>query len=241
MAAGLINSAVTGTEEKDVLAPGKTLQMKGVGYDPEKRGVTADETVSGQLDKVLAADSPVLQRARAGAMQTANSRGLLNSSMAAGAGEAAVIDAALPIASADAGTYNLAARENQSAGNTALQAGADATNKASVVNTSAAADLAKLREQGAQELGIQTLRGEQAKTLANIEASYKGLIQASSSASDLYKTMSQAMAAVLADTNTTQTQKQSAVDSMSQILQSGLNVIGAIGNVDITGLLNFSA
>ena len=68
----------------------------GVGQDQAIPGV------SGRLQGLLSKDSPYLARARTGAAQAANRRGLLNSSIASGAGEAAAIDAALPIATADA-------------------------------------------------------------------------------------------------------------------------------------------
>ena len=66
-------------------------------FEPE------DASVSKQLTKVLSTGSPLLTRARTGAAQVANRRGLLNSSMAVQAGEAAVLDVALPIASQQAG------------------------------------------------------------------------------------------------------------------------------------------
>lgn len=260
--AGLINSAITGTQEKDLLAPGKTLQMQGVGYDPEKRGVGSEELVSTQLDKQLGKDSLLQQRARAGAMQTANSRGLLNSTMAAQAGEAAAIDAALPIAGADASTYSLAARENQAAGNTALQFGANATNQASTLNVSNAADIAKLREAGGIESGLvtqkgalesnllaqkgqletalQTLKGGQAEMLANIEANYKTLLQASDAAKTLSATNMQLMTAVMSDTTTTPEQKQAGIDRLTDMYRAALAVVGGAAGVDLVGLLDFS-
>ena len=76
----------------------------GVGQGQEIQGV------SGRLNTLLDAESPYIQRARTRAKQMANRRGLLSSSIAAGAGEAAAIDAALPIAEADAG---IAAGERQ--------------------------------------------------------------------------------------------------------------------------------
>ena len=63
-------------------------------------------SVQDQLARFLASNSPVMQQARTGAMQYANSRGLLNSSIAAGAGEDAVIRSAVPIASQDAAQIN---------------------------------------------------------------------------------------------------------------------------------------
>lgn len=58
--------------------------------------------VSGRLNTLLDESNPYIDRARTRAKQYANRRGLMNSSIAAGAGEAAAIDAALPIATADA-------------------------------------------------------------------------------------------------------------------------------------------
>ena len=62
----------------------------------------ADASVATQLGKVLASDSPLLTQARTRAAQVANRRGLLNSSLAVQAGEAAAFDVALPIASQEA-------------------------------------------------------------------------------------------------------------------------------------------
>src|SRR5207244_7775125 len=94
-------------------------------YDPTLRTFDeGNETVAGQLSKILSSGSPYLQRAQANALDTANDRGLLNTSMAAGAGTAAAIDAALPVATADANTHTTAARDNQGFSNTAGQVNA---------------------------------------------------------------------------------------------------------------------
>ena len=94
-------------------------QVDAVG-GPVIRDVQENELVAGQLDKLLASENPIMQRARARAAETANERGLINSSFAAQAGEAAVIDAAMPIATADAGTYGRQAMANQGYENQAL-------------------------------------------------------------------------------------------------------------------------
>lgn len=76
---------------------------------------TEGDTVSGQLEGLLSSDSPYLTRARSSAQNTAASRGLQNSSIAATAGEAAAIDAALPIAQQDAGYFQTQGTNQQSA------------------------------------------------------------------------------------------------------------------------------
>lgn len=61
-----------------------------------------DARVTTQLETIVATDSPLLTRARTRTKQEFNRRGLLNSSMAVQAGEAATLDVALPIASQQA-------------------------------------------------------------------------------------------------------------------------------------------
>ena len=68
-------------------------------------GVDPSQTVEGRMEGLLSNESKYMQAARKNAERTANSRGLLNSAMAAGAGEAEAIKAALPIAQQDAQTY----------------------------------------------------------------------------------------------------------------------------------------
>ena len=165
------NYSATNAAAKDMTATGAA-----------SRDMTADErtvdrptgTVQGQLDSFLGSGSPVMERARAGAMQQANSRGLINSTMAAQAGEAAALDVAVPVAQADANIYNQVAGQNQQFKNQAASqnaqlgtqvnmANADAENRAASQNAQlgtqtnmANADAAnKAAAQGAQ-LGTQT-------------------------------------------------------------------------------------
>lgn len=79
----------------------------------------AKQTVAGQVDSILASDSPLMQRARTMATQQMAQRGLVNSSMAVGAGQAAMVDRATPIAAQDANTYNQVASDNMAASNQA--------------------------------------------------------------------------------------------------------------------------
>lgn len=227
--AGLLSQNTSPNTIQPMLGAANMAQATSTGIDPEKRAVdAAKETVSGQLDTLLKSGSPYLERARAGAAQFANKRGLLNSSIAAGAGEGAAIDAAAPIASADAQTYSAAAKDNQNVGNAALQFNADASNKASLVNMDA-------MNQGA----LQTLKGEQANLLANIEGSYKSLIQSSDSAGKLYQQAVDAINKTLTSADLEPAAKDAAVRRQTELLRMGLGVIGKIGELDLTSLLNF--
>ena len=85
--------------------------------DITKWNVDPNQTASGQLAGILDSGSPLMQQANTTGLQTANARGLLNSSLAAGASENAMIGAATPIATANASTYANAAQENAKAEN----------------------------------------------------------------------------------------------------------------------------
>lgn len=74
--------------------------------------VDNNQTVQGQLQGIIAANSPLMQMARTDALKSMNQRGLLNSSMAIGAGQEAVTKQALPIAQADAATFAQAGKTN---------------------------------------------------------------------------------------------------------------------------------
>lgn len=73
-----------------------------------------DDSVASGVSKLTSQSSPLMQQATTQANQISNRRGLLNSSMATGAGVQAGLNAAIPIATQDAST---AAAKNLSAQN----------------------------------------------------------------------------------------------------------------------------
>ncbi len=98
--------------------------------DPYLRTVDANtETVQGQLKGLLTEGSPLLERARSKAAEEASGRGIYNSSVAIGAGEGAMYDTAIQIATPDAATYGQSARDNQGVLNQTGQFNADAFNR----------------------------------------------------------------------------------------------------------------
>lgn len=88
-----------GLPDTTAATPAPAIEPKLATLDPKT------DTVQGQVESIIAKDSPLMQLHGTRAKQAANSRGLLNSSMAVQAGEAAVIDAAMPMASQDAATF----------------------------------------------------------------------------------------------------------------------------------------
>lgn len=79
------------------------------------RQVTPNELVQNQLQGLLSQNSAYMNNARLRGMETAARRGLGNSSIAAGASQRSALEAALPIASADAEVYRTANEGNFSA------------------------------------------------------------------------------------------------------------------------------
>jgi hypothetical protein len=187
-------------------------------YTPTLNTISNKDTVSGQVNDLLSADNPIMQTARTQAAQAANSRGLLNSSMAVQSGEQAAINSALPIAQQDAATNFANEQANQSASNAGGQFNSNSAN----------------------QLQLQGLRGDQATNVANIEANYKTLMQTSASATLLFSDTVKTIGALLDDPNTTQEQKQAAIDKQIQLLQTGMAAIGGTGGVDLSSLLDFS-
>ena len=77
--------------------------------------VDPTKTSAGLVSQYLAADSPYLKQAQQTALDEMNGRGLLSSSLAAGAGTGAAINAAGQLATTDSGIYANQALANQSA------------------------------------------------------------------------------------------------------------------------------
>jgi len=108
--------------------------------------------VEKRLPGLLASGSPLMEQATAKAMNLANARGLLNSSIAAGAGTEAAISQALPIAQADSSTFFKQSLANQDAKNTASLAAANAANNAAIAQAgfNAQAQLAGINNAAAE-------------------------------------------------------------------------------------------
>ena len=119
-------------------------------------------TVEDKMTGLLSKSSPYTKLAQTGAKKQAASRGMLNSSIAAGAGEEAAIRSALPIATADANAENQFGLQkmvgDQSLSNISAQ-GTQTRQTQTLV--------------GAQQQELQELRGQQQKGLLTQEGEQK--------------------------------------------------------------------
>ena len=143
------------------------------------QSIDKSQTVAGGLDAMLAQDSPYMQRAKTGAAQTANARGLLNSSMAATAGESAAIDAAAPIAQADASLYANMRDQNQNALNSTGQFNANSANQFGLADKSIQAQTERDKTQQQytqsnmgmqQDFDLSKMSAQQVNTLSQMAA-----------------------------------------------------------------------
>lgn len=205
--AGIIESSI---KPKDELTTS--------GYEAEKIEIDPKtDLVQGQIQNVIDKNAPLMTSARTSAAQQANRRGLLNTSMAVGAGEKAVIDSALPIASQDAQTSFAAKGANAQATNQAFQYTADAQNQET----------------------LQQLRGEQATRLQQIENNNRMLVQSSQSAEGILRGSNAAITNILNDPDIPTGTKEALIARQTQLLENSLHVIGSISNLDLSGLLDF--
>jgi hypothetical protein len=203
--------------------------MDAFGFTPVTRTPDAKETVSGQFNDLIKSDNPLITMGRTMAKQEMNKKGLLNSSMAIGAADAAAYQTALPIAQADAGTYKAVGDMNQNAQNQALQTNASALNDASKVNTDAFLKMATANMDAANK-----------SSLANIEANYKTLVQANTSASEMYNTTMQNITDISKDPDMEGDAKTNAVQTQLKMLETSLAMIGKMNNLGLGDLLTFN-
>jgi hypothetical protein len=98
-------------------APAPESSSTAPSYVAQTREVQDNDLAQHQLNRILSKDSPLIQLSKTQGMQYGNSRGLLNSSIAAGASQNAMIQNAAPIATNDANTYFNQGRANQDSTN----------------------------------------------------------------------------------------------------------------------------
>lgn len=192
------------------------------------RAVDPNEVLSNQINNVISQDGPLMQQAATLAKQQSNARGLLNSSMAIGAGQNAVLSAATPIAQHQANAVTSVLDKNQSNEQAADQFNAQAQNNNSIVNAS---------EQN--KILAQMLDGNQRMQLADIEAQYKTLMQSQSSAMSTYQQSIKNISEILMNPDLDAAAKQKAVANQNQLLKTGMDLIAKMSGLNLGDLLQF--
>jgi hypothetical protein len=238
------------------------------GYEVQKAtGTTWDvnnpQTVQGQVAGIIDQNTPLMRRAAARSDEQMNSRGLLNSSIAVGASQGALYDAALPIAQQDASTYanagkynadvaNQTSQFNASAGNTAIQNDAKNNLTAQLANQDAAVKMASQQYDGALKMvmqnadsatkvQLQNIDAYTRTTLADIEARYKNQLQTSASMSSTYQSMIDGITRIMLDQNLDASGKQAAIGNLTTMYNGAMQQQSAITGLNLGSLLDPTA
>lgn len=226
-------------------ATGGAATYGATGYDASQAAATdwavdANQTVEGRLGGLLASGSPLMTQAATKAAEAANGRGLLNSSMAVGEGQKAVIASALPIAQADAATFAAAGKYKADAANATSQFNTTAENEARTfrANATNAADAAN-----AQAVNTQALTNQQAEnTAAQVNTTQANALQSQllQQRQQVEQANQQAVNTAASQTATMNLQAQTAnlsaaVQQAGQAYDGALKV--ALANADAAGKL----
>ena len=215
------------------------LQQQTANIVDQERG-----TVAGQMRGLLAENSPYLQVARTGALQTAASRGLLNSSMAAGAGEEAAIKQALPIAQQDAQTYADIGKQNAKAYSDSIlnTQVAQLEHQKSLANAKITGALTT--QEAAKQFETQRISESAQLQRLEIENSMKAVLQDDQLESAERQQLSQvvgsmgnealgAVERILRDTNIEAGAKQAAIDAVMKNYRANASTAGAVFGLNL--------
>lgn len=208
--------------------------------DPERWEVTDEQTVQGQLKKVMDDNGPIIQQARTQALQQMEGRGLTNSSLAVTAGQDAAYRAATPIAGADAATYGKAAGYNADQKNQFSMKNADMSNQAKMFNADSINKWQMANLDANTRMNMQYVDSKTRVDLANIEANYKMLIQSNTAAGDEFRQISANITNISMSKDMDAMGKDKAIQNQLGLLKTAMGINGAISNLDLQSLLDFS-
>lgn len=180
-------------------------------FDASGRWIPEDDSVSVKLTGLLADNSKYMQTARAAGERTAHKRGLLNSSIAAGAAENAAIAAAAPIASQDA---SQTAQKNQAV----IEGGISLDNqtKLNAQQIEGQSQLQAMQDKAALERAKLSESGASARQLAEFDARKEEQVRQIAS--------SERQAAMQNETSLTQAQMSANANLSSMYLQAFSNL-----------------
>lgn len=117
----------------------------------------------------------------------------------------------------------------------------EATNRAAEFGAGAANTAAAQNQKAQLDTIMQRVDANTRTNLANIEANFKTLMQASQSASDLYTQTLQQIGQLQNNKDLDGASRAALIAQQTQMLQNGLNIIGAMNNLNLKDLLDFSA
>lgn len=210
-------------------------------YNATPYEVKPQGLVQERLKGVIAEDSPLMQQAARIATQKSNERGLINSSMAVGEAQQALIGAATPIATTDANAVNTAMMKTADQQNAASQFGAQVQTNAALANQSAKNTASAQQLEGTVQLTNSKMTQDAQLQLAKLDTNTKialaqmdtktrSLLQTNQSASNAYVQTLTNIANIQTNDKLGASAKRSAIDTQLTLLREQLGVLEATSN-----------
>ena len=208
-------------------------------YNPAQVGAaqTAGTTTSDQLTGILNKGGALMQQAATTGNQQAASRGLLNSSMGIQAAQNAVLSNAVPIANADANAINQTNQFNTTNEQRTNELNAGVQNDWTKFNATNQNAMNQWNAGQQNEATLKTLDINSREQLMNMEANYKTLMQANSSASSLWEQTLKNMSDIQTSDKLDAGSKQAALNNQMNSLRYGMTMIEHMNG--IAGLVTF--
>lgn len=220
------------------ITPGGPPPAGGTGTGPNGQPLPGDATVEGRLNGLLDSNSPYMRLARTAGQRNAARRGLLNSSIAGGASEAAAIAAAAPIASQDAQQAfqrgqtqlegdlqlrNATTLQSQQDSAAAERLNLELGNRITLQDMGDASAMERLIQQGGIEKALQELRNSNDLTQTQINANVS-----------LLSNYMQAFATLSQNPELPASARDAYMREFLRVTQSGQALVQALSGVSVT-------
>jgi DNA-binding TFAR19-related protein (PDSD5 family) len=212
-----------------------TVHSNTVSAEAAKAGPS--DLVEDRIGGIINTNSPLMQLAASRANQGANDRGLRNSSIAVGAAQNAVLDAAMPIASADSGAINQNTMFNASNEQQTNLQNATQAQRTSELNTAADNQSIQTNIENSMRTNLANLDVSSRAFMADLEQKNKQLIQTSANAATLFNSYAQQVAAIMTSPNLDAAGKETAIKNLQTLLQDGLAAQDAVSGLDLSSII----
>lgn len=227
---------------------------------PTRWDIDSDQTVQGQIKKILDPNNPLMVQARTTADEEFNRRGLVNSGMAATAAQDAMLRAAVPIATSDAATYgkaagynadqlNQVATKNAEMANTVGMANLNANNSWAQANLGSNTQLEQTRMQIGSQQAIAQLNSDTQRYVNQLDSATKlqaqqmqnenqTLLNTNQQAASMFNQAMVSMANIQNNPNLDAANKTQAIAQVWGTLQTQVKVLSQVTGLNLN--LNFA-
>lgn len=201
-------------------APMATAAQLGT---PTQWQITPDQTVAGQMQKLIDPNNPYYQQWATAGAQDAAARGFTgNSSIRDTAILDSVMRGATPIATADAGTYAKAAGYNADQSNQFAVHNVDAQNQFGLANLSASTQRYVADQSAATQRAVQQMSNQSQAAISAAHDANSLLIQNNQAAANAYSAYVQAVASIDQQPGMDMQAKQTAITTQTQIFNNAI-------------------